>query len=220
MTVQFFDDFDRTDNTDLGANWDSGYSGIGAAQIVGNEVRNGVLGSGMEESVNAISPGDAQYAQIKVVTLTGAVFASVGVCLRMTAPPTDTRYAAEVFVNNGTTTLEIYKVIASSFTTLLALTSPQFVAGDILRFVADKTRLQAFRNGQLVGQVEDGSISSGRIGIVGFMDAAGSLANAELDNFLGGDASGLVDNARGSAFPKQKIAEDFIRRNLSRGYEA
>jgi hypothetical protein len=182
----FSDTFTRADSGDLGADWDSGYFGS-AGQIVGNLVRATTIDSTFFETWNG-SAADDQFAQITLVTFTGAVEAVAMLLVRATAPATLTGYAAFAYRNHafGYTT-RIFEYTAGSGAELISEASTTWTAGDVLKLTAVGTTITVYRNGAQLLQTTDASIASGRVGLGGNVTTGGNLADMEIDNFSGGD---------------------------------
>src|SRR5215207_8417721 len=82
------DEFTRADSTDIGTNWDSGYSLVQACQIVSGRVRTQAAGEWCAETWNANSFGNNQWAQITIANFADVDFAQAAVFLRAGSPPT------------------------------------------------------------------------------------------------------------------------------------
>lgn len=185
----FSDDFNRANNTDLGSNWDAGYSDNSPTnvnfQIVGNRVRSTSAGAfDAVESVNSPLTND-QWAEITLPTLSGAGIIVPGVCLRMNAPGLRTNYALRCAVNlPGVLSSRIEKWIGGVFTSLIEETSTVWLPGDILRGEVQGSTLRLYRNNNQVLTVTDTSIISGRAGMICFTQV---IADAEIDNYSQGN---------------------------------
>ena len=189
MPAKFSDTFDRTDSTDLGANWDSGYTGLNNLQIVGNAIRSTVANQDSVESMNAAALTANQYARAKLpVVLTGNVENAAFLCLRFAAPPTNTKYSAVAYGglnpgNHGRIQLlrhvnGTFGQIANEFTTF------DWAAGDVFEFRVVGSLLTALRNGQVLLMANDTNIPTGsRAGAGCFVWTGQSVANAQLDDF-------------------------------------
>jgi len=176
----YSDDFNRTDSADLGADWDSGYTGINNLQIVSNMARAGVAGVCIE-SVNAISPGARQFASVVMPTLS---LNEGGVILRAAAPTTVTMY---VFTSNnfGTNDSVIAKFIAGVYTNISVSSTETWANNDTIRGEAVFSKQFCYHNGTKVLTGSDATITaSGRVGII---TNSVVIGNFEFDDFLGGD---------------------------------
>lgn len=187
--IQFIDNFDRADNTDLNASWDAGYTAVNNAKIVSNRVRSTVVNTDSVETYNGFSGADT-WAQYTVPTLTGAVQANVNVLVRFAAPGQLNGYICTTNVN-AAHTFSIYKVVNSVYTELSFNNTATYQASDIYRCEAEGTTIRFFQvrgtAETLLTSVTDATFASGRTGLQIFITAAGSLVNAELDNFAMGD---------------------------------
>lgn len=183
------DEFNRANSTDIGANWDSGYTGFANAQIVGNCLRVVSVGDPeTAESYNAITPAANQWAQVRLKTFNtgtaGAIFG--GVLLRAAAPATLTFYwIAAVADPDGTYTVIRRRV--AGVETEVSFTEQIWAQGDYLRVQMLSTGIVVRRNGLQVDSQTDIVIGSGRVGIYMFVDAASSGADIELDDFRAGN---------------------------------
>jgi hypothetical protein len=185
------DPFTRSDSTDLGSTYDSGYSGESNAQIVSNTVRATTLNAETVESWNATAFTDDQYAQVKIAALTapgsGSGSVLVGVLLRAAAPPTLTFYWCAVGIYSGGTYTVVKKKVAGTETQLLSA-SQTWAVNDTFRAEISGGDITILRNGSPVHTVPtDTSITSGRIGIYIYDDTLATLASGQIDDFDGGN---------------------------------
>lgn len=188
-TVLIQDDFNRTDSTDIGAAWDSGYTSNANLQIVGNRLRTTSTTIDSVESYNVTTLPANCWAQMTVSTITGAGLCAPRIDLYMTAPATHTCYEFMAGRNlSGSETVRIARVIAGSRTTLINRTDITWVAGDILRGQILNGQLEMYRNNLLLLSTRDLGTkpTSVRAGINVFSDI---IANCEVDDFIGGGFS-------------------------------
>jgi hypothetical protein len=188
----FQDDFNRADNSDLGANWDSGYPDADPLQIVGGKVRVTNLGTDARETATA-SLGNNQFAQVEVVTLPDPFFGGGRVewmvTARSAAPADLTNYECVAYMLNPlTTTTQLAKRVNGTFTELGATTINTWAPGDVLKLTVSGTTISCYQNSDLILQTTDGGLTSGRVGLAMFLSPdTHSIHNLEIDNFQGGD---------------------------------
>jgi hypothetical protein len=178
------DPFTRADNADLGADW-AVQTGTAAAKIVSNAVRATTLNDSAVERYTSISPGAGQFARCTIKTITSASAIAEGVCLRMAAGA-ETYYDFLAFRNFGTLTSAIRRWSTGSSIDVVTENATTWVAGDVLTAVVRGSNLYLFRNGVLLLSGANGDIASGDIGLSIYIDS-GSLADAEIDDWSGGD---------------------------------
>lgn len=189
------DSFDRANNADLGANWDSGYvTGYGSFEILSNLAHPSVAGTQAVETYNAITWPNDQYSEFDISTWANENQA-VSI-VRLAAPSTVTGYMffAQRFSGvDGND--EIYKVISDSYT-LLASAAGSWTTGNRMKGAAFGTGLYLFKNGTQILSASDSAIGSGRGGISGLHFSGGAGGNVNLDNWAGGrvdpDPGGVV----------------------------
>lgn len=197
------DNFNRADNLDLGANWDSILS---SAQIVGNEVRVTTAGSAASEVYNAFSPTNDQECRVTIVTNTGTN-AFIGATVRSADTPTNTHYHG-ISEANAAETSRIRKIVAGVVTQLATENATTWVAGDVVTIGVVGTALTLYRNGTSVLTATDGDIASGKGGLYMFNDSA-DLATVELDTWEVTDGSfsgsgGGIGNIPGNATQERR----------------
>lgn len=209
---EFTDAFTRADNTDLGASYDSGYTGANNLQIVTNEVRATTVGADSAETYSGTISSADQYAQVTITAIdSGGV---VGVLLRASAPAT--RNWVQVYVNTAGSTIQ---VIDGATNPVIFTDATAWAVSDVLRVSAIGSEFRLYRNEALIGTVTDTTFASGRVGIL--VNHGTTLANARVDNFVAGDTDGcnFAMNAAASAFLLND-ATSKIRRNTSTGCPA
>ena len=182
----FTDNFNRSDNADLGADWDAGYGAENPLQILSETAKIVGLGTGSFESFNAVALPADQWAQISLPTFSDAtLLQTADVWLRVPAPPTVTAYTFSAR-RNDTTTSRILKLVAGVPTSLITENATTWGDTDILRAEIQGSNLTLYRNDALLLTTTDSEITAGtRAGIYTFSSAAGQAA--ALDNFEAGD---------------------------------
>jgi hypothetical protein len=179
------DDFTRADNSDIGANWDNGYSTSTACAIVNNRVRNPASGDGCVETWNANSFANNQWAQASFATYDTTSVARIAVILRAATPPTGDYYRITARRNSGGATTTIQKFIANVGTTLATESAITWATGDVLYADVSGTTITAKRNGVTVFTATDSALTAGRIGL--YISIDGTVDGAEIESFSGGD---------------------------------
>jgi hypothetical protein len=191
------DNFLRPDNTELGPNWEHGYTGHTNVAIVSNQSRSTVMNASDPKSVElytAAAPGNDQFCQITLPVFQGPIDREYGCMVRASAPPTigwywcyarknGARNAAIVLHNAGAVG---NANLASDFTTVWG-------SGDKLICEAQDTELRLFRipAGSTIETrlltATDSRYKSGRTGLVLWMGTGGTLSNATADSFIMGN---------------------------------
>lgn len=188
--MAFSDDFNRADSTDLGANWDSGYGGEGALQIVSQRVRGQAAPPLGSIETTPVGVANDQYGQATIATLTGAPRIALEVLLRFGAPGTFSGYVFEAALTGDRSA--IYRFDAGVDTLLIAEGVTVWGPSDILRGEAEGSTLRLKRNGTTLLTTTDATYASGRTGLRIFYDTGASLANGEFDDFSMGDLTSLL----------------------------
>jgi len=189
--VKFSDDFNRANNTDLGANWDAGYGAHNPFQIVSNRIRAQAVAQESMESQNVTS---AQWVSVDVPTLTGAVITGVRIKVCLFAPPTETFYWMQATINTPPTTTVISRVTAGAETVLASETATTWASGNSMGFsIGSAGELNAYRNGSTTPLLtaNDSTYTPNRSGLGVYIDTGGSIADVEFDNFQTGDLLGF-----------------------------
>jgi len=191
------DNFLRPDSTELGPNWEHGYTGHTNVAIVSNQVRSTVRNGSDPKSVElytAAAPGNDQFCQITLPVFQGPIDREYGCIVRAKAPPTigwywcyarknGARNAAIVLHNAGGVG---NANLASDFTTVWG-------SGDKLICEAQDTELRLFRipAGSTIETrlltATDSRYKSGKTGLVLWMGTDGTLSNATADSFIMGN---------------------------------
>lgn len=180
-TTQFTDNFTRADNTDLGANWDSGYTSQFNLQIVSNQVEGTSVGNHNLETYNGTLAND-HWAQATIKALAG----TLRVAVRTSAPATWNGYLC-IASDSGNTSI-IQRRDAGSGTDLTSSATETWAVNDILRCDASGSTLTLKRctpSCSTVLTTTDATYGSGRTGL----DAVpvGALTDVLVDDFLTGD---------------------------------
>ena len=176
------DDFNRANSGDVGANWDSGYTGDGALQIVGNRVRE-TTATDSTEIYNAVTLTSNQWASFTLATSSGAGVRAPSLLLRFAAPATKSGYQFGILVN-GYATSVIRKWTAGSNVDLTSENATAWAAGDVMRVEVNGTTLKLYRNGTLLLSTTDGTYADGKSGI---MIYSATVADTEVDDFNTGN---------------------------------
>lgn len=173
--VEFTDDFNRADSTNLGADWTQS---AGSWSIASNRLKPlGTTGNHIARCNTAMSDTD-HYAQAAGWgTSTDVPQIVIGGNAAMTS-----YYFGRI--NNGTS--QIYKV--SGGTTLLgSASSTNVVSGRVLRFQKIGTELKLFVDGATALTVTDGSPLTGTyVGCRSFENDDGSGDDVQFDDFEAG----------------------------------
>ena len=189
------DNFLRPDSTELGPNWEHGYTGHTNVAIVSNQVRSTVRNVSDPKSVElytAAAPGNDQFCQITLPVFQGTIDREYGCMLRAKAPPTIGWYwcyarkngarNAAIVLHDGTTGVNL----ASNFTTVWG-------SGDKLICEVQDTELRLFRipAGSTIETrlltATDSRFKSGKTGLVLWIETDGTLSNATADSFIMGN---------------------------------
>jgi hypothetical protein len=191
------DDFNRADNTEMGDEWDDGYSGTNSEAIVSQRVRATATNPSDPKSAvsyNAVMPANDQWCQITLAVWTGSEDREFGCILRAAAPPTVSWYWCYARAN-GVRNAAIVSHhpggvgninLASDFSVIWA-------AGDKLRCEAHGTTLLLFRipagttAETLLLSASDTEFTSGRVGLLLWMFTDGDLSHAAIDDFSMGE---------------------------------
>lgn len=182
------DAFTGTDLAELGANWDSGYTGHIALQILSNQCRASTFNTTAKETYNAVALPNDQYAQFVIAAAFGGENL-IGVTLRATAPATDTMYFCHTskFTSGTVVANEITKIVAGAWTQLAVdSTITAWATNDVLKGAVLGTGLYLFQNGTEVLSASDSALTSGRAGLAILWFGSGS-ADTKVDNWEAGE---------------------------------
>lgn len=184
--------FTGIDNAELGAAWDSGYTGYNAFTINTNRAR-GAANTAAIESFNTTTPSNDQYAQAIISVWSSSQ--QFGPLVRMANPATPTFYLGLANFFSPDPSTEIYKVVNDAYTQLAEdAPSVNLVATDELKFAVLGTDLFLFNNDAEILSASDSAIASGKAGMFGVYYPSLS-GNVIVDNFEMGDVdpdSGVV----------------------------
>ena len=177
------DVFTRSDSSDLGADWDA-YTGLDSGAIASNHVQsNANVNHGGQETYNATTPPNNQWASVQFITLSGGSgYVNGGVLCRAAAPNTQTSYLCALQFND----IFIGKQVASVFTSLANVTKNP-TAPETISLECVGTGLEGFIDGVSLLSTTDSDIASGRTGITWYTDTGVSVTNIVFDNFTMGD---------------------------------
>jgi Fibronectin type III domain len=182
--VSFSEVFARPDDPGLGPNYDPQASN--PLQIVSQRVRSTSIGSGKEESFNAIAPGNDQCARITLGTFTGAEYGDAGPIIRAAAPGIRTFYGALAMKNDPNYTSFIYLRLDGGVYVLATENATTWASGNVVELCGVGPNLTLKRDGATVLTAIDSNLTGGRIGLRIRED--GNLANLDISAFSGGDA--------------------------------
>lgn len=207
----FTDAFPGGDAVTLGANYDAGYTGCDALQIVSNAVRSITLGTQGTQTVNAsgITLGADQYAQLVIA---GSSYGSSGqrndiiILLRAGAGPANTWYEFTAGKNTGSFTSRIVYRVAGTATVLTSESATTWGVGDVLYGQAIGTALVLKRNGSTLLSTTDSNLSSGRAGLsINVQIAADNVAEAVVDSFEAGDLITVSRSFQPHTYPPRLV---------------
>ncbi len=183
------DTFTRSDSSDLGADWDGGYTSYDEGRIESNLMKvDAVTNFQGLETYGTTTPGDDQYASIFVSRMSNAfAYVNSGAVCRASAPATASFYSCQIQHDD----IFIGKTISGVFTLLSSVAHliNTNVTEDIsLECVG--TGLTGFANLVSLVSTSDSDLTSGRTGICWYIDSGGTNNDIHLDNFEMGDFGG------------------------------
>jgi hypothetical protein len=151
MSVLATDDFNRANNTDVGASW-TPQSGETRFGIVSNTAQPSVTNADCGEQYSGLTWPNDQYAQAKTTVDAGTWSNQdgIGVGVRMAAAA-DTLYRA-VINNNASNTIAIDRRTAGAATNL-GFRSVTYGAGGVLKLEVQGTTLKVYYNGVQQGPI-------------------------------------------------------------------
>lgn len=201
--MAYTDDFARSDNVDLGANW-TPVASSGNFEIIGGAVR---ADSGLVDTAEVYSAGtfaDDQYSQAVISSMTTGTGdqTGIGVCVRGDTASKSMYWA--VVNAAASNNVSVHKFVSGS-ATLLAQRTQAFSSTDTLKLEITgqdaSIVLKVYRNGTQIGaDIADSSGSHVNTGKAGLAYSSNTGDQPTLDNWEGGDLSGgLVTGS--STFP-------------------
>jgi hypothetical protein len=180
MTTLATDNFNRANNADVGANWDTINT---AMNISSNKVIYSSINADCGEVYNAVTWPDDQYSQVVLKTpqASGTNHGFGAICRGDAAANTCYRLIAS---GSG---WEVDRVVSGVGTLITNSATPTFADGDVVRLELLGTRWTVKKNGAIFASGIDTNIATGKAGICySSTDAAGGF----LDDWEGGN---LVD---------------------------
>lgn len=191
MATLITDTFDRANNADLGAAWDT-YSGANAFSITSNAARPTGTAIDNIETYNAVTPPNDQWAQIVLGTWAGGSnYRNAHAACRFAAPNTISGYTGSVETPNPAGKVYIGEFVAGVFS-VLASSAQTVASGDVIRLEVVGSNLTVFQNGVSRTTASDGTRTSGRVGIVSYPDIA--ITDVDIASFQAGDFLGSIAN--------------------------
>lgn len=195
-TMDPSDTFTRANSADLGTSWDV-QTGENSWTIVSNQAQPSTVGSSGDctENWNANVFNDNQFSEATIAAISGGSVGGdegIGVALRCaTAAQTFYRLIANAAATSNT---GLSKKVAGVYTNL-GFATASWAANDVIRGEVDGSMVRIKRNGTLVIQQTDTSITTGRAGI----SYSSSLTTALLDNWNSGDLTLAAYDGRAGA---------------------
>lgn len=155
MAVKFTDNFNRSDSATMGNNW---ADGEGDGQIKSNQF---YASGGVAVVYNSVTIGSAnQYVQVKTSGADGSV--AINVLARGTYSPSQTFY----LVQQGTSTINMYKRVSGSWTQLGSNVSSTFTQNAILKITCNGSSIIGTYNGNdLITQTDTAISAEGKPGL-------------------------------------------------------
>lgn len=186
------DDFNRADNTSLGANWTTvstgGFDATGF-QIVSNAAQPEQLTGDDLELYTGSTFADDQYAQAKVTVTSTGSNAGLGVVVRGATNGSCYRAVVSKAASNN---VSLFKFVAGAGTNLGNRTTT-WVDGDTLRIEVQGTTITLYQNGVALGATfSDSALASGAPGI----SHSTSITSGSLDDFAAGDLNAVAPGLR------------------------
>jgi hypothetical protein len=203
------DDFNRADNTDLGAAWDAGYTGNANLQILSNGVQSTSTTLDAVETSNVVALPNDQWGSLKIRQWGTGNQGFAVVLLRCADPPTKTCYEFMASTGTGVARTRIARWNSGTPIPLIGNATLNWNHGDVLRGEVRGNVLALYQNDALVMAVADNTLTAGRAGILMFTNP---LTECVVEEFAAGafapDRFGLDD------FPRHKHREAFLRGEL------
>jgi hypothetical protein len=177
------DNFNRSDDPSLGANWTEMRNSF-SFDLVTNSARPTNPGFDCHAFWNADSFPNDQYAQA-AITVTGTTSQTgPGVVVRASGFEGTRNFYAVHVDHASSNNVEISKRVAGTFTHLAYFTTT-WVDGDVVKLTAVGTTIAVYQNGSLLGSTTDASVSSGSAGISYSSTATAGI----IDDWEGGSVS-------------------------------
>lgn len=190
QTAVFTDTFNRADGV-LGANWTGGFTARNSYTIVSNQMRVDALSADSLMVYNGTTADD-QYNQVQMVAVGGSGTRAPGLLVRMQTGPAVNGYECRVILPS---TSRIAEFLNGSGTTAVTNNDAAWTyqAGDTLECQAEGTaiRMYVIRAGvkTLLAHHTDGTYTSGKTGIIHFVQNTSTLSDVQLDNYVYGTIS-------------------------------
>ncbi len=190
QTAVFSDTFNRADGV-LGANWTGGFTARNSYTIVSNQMRVDALSADSLMVYNGTTADD-QYNQVQMVAVGGSGTRAPGLLVRMQTGPAVNGYECRVILPS---TSRIAEFLNGSGTTAVTNNDAAWTyqAGDTSECQAEGTaiRMYVIRAGvkTLLAHHTDGTYTSGKTGIIHFVQNTSTLSDVQLDNYVYGTIS-------------------------------
>lgn len=156
------DNFNRADSGTLGANWGA-ISTLSGFKIVSNQAVQATTGSNGGNRYTAVTFGNDQFSQITIAADPNN-FNYGGPCIRAASGAITYYGAGFDSFNSGNTRQRIWKVVATTWTSLAASSSVNIAQNDVVYLQAVGNALTMKVNGSTVLTATDSAIASGQPG--------------------------------------------------------
>lgn len=187
-SAQVNDDFNRGDDTSLGANWTDAINGMQVASNVAIDEVDAAYNVSYW-SANVFS--NDQYAE---ATIAAATAVYPGVVVRFSNTGGGQGYG--FFVDPGTSSYFVQRFAAGIYVADVFSGSASFTVGDVIRLEVSGTTLTAKKNGVTVNSGPDPNVASGSPGVGTFANGIPDPAQRSVDDFEGGDLVGGAGSTR------------------------
>lgn len=196
MALPATDDFNRANGLLGTGNW-TVQSGLDNIVINTNAIRVEDVGFDAGCNWNADTPGNDQFAEIRVITLNTNNAKYCGATVRAAAAAQSFYAAGALGPLGASATLEIRKCVAGT-TTIISSATKTIVTTDVIRCQVVSQTITAFVNGvsQLTG-AGGGSLTVGRGGVFMFVDS-GTQGDAVADDFKVDTVASAVTSSPGA----------------------
>jgi hypothetical protein len=179
------DDFNRANDTDLGANWDTD-SAYNACQIAVSQVSTQSFTGSCNETYNAVSLTANQSTQITLSTWVTGNEGFAGAVTR--SDGAGTFYACYAVHDNGSQTTVLTRM--PGFANYIIENATTWTATDVLKLVSIGSDHTCYRNGSPVLNLTDATIASGKPGIwTG--QTANDFTDTSIDDWFAQDEVGV-----------------------------